>query len=342
MNEKRYPLRKKILLALATFCLAVLICEIVLWVIDYHYAPLQIEVEGTETDWRFTHSFGDDHFVYDPKLIWRPRKNHAVFNSQGFRGKELPDEKGPGEFRIFTVGDSNTLGWAEGGASWPMYLEELVTTRYADSCVINAGVWGYSSFQGLQRFEETLPYDPDMVLISFGANDAHRVIRSDAEFAVSDYQSPLFETRTGQLVMAAWHRILSGGRTYTREDLVPRVSLQEYRENLTEMIEISRQRGIQCVLLTRPYLDVPFHLPCWRDWAPDYRAATIELGRHHGVPVIDVYSYFGGKEEFFADESHFTVEGHMLAAEFIFDEIGSLLPHTIGLETLPKLETLLP
>jgi len=326
LDKKCYPLHKKILLALAAFCLAVLTCEIVLRIADYHYAPLEIKVEGLETDWRFRHSFGDRHFTYDPKLIWRPRRNHAVFNSQGFRGRELPQEKRPGEFRIFTVGDSNTLGWAEGGASWPKCLEELVTMRYADSCVVNAGVWGYSSFQGLQRFREILPYDPDLVLISFGANDAHRVVCPDAEFALPDYQSPLFETRTGQLVMAAWHCILSGGRTYTREDLVPRVSLQQYEENLAEMIAISRQHGIRCVLLTRPYLDVPFHLPCWRDWAPQYRQATIELGRLHRVPVIDVYASFQGKEACFADESHFTVEGHRLAAEWIFDEIESLLP----------------
>jgi len=326
LNKKRYSLRRKVLLALAAFCLAVLTCEIVLWAINYHYAPLRIEIEGAQTDWRYKHSFGDHHFVYDPKLIWRPRKNYGVFNSQGFRGRELPEEKKPGEFRIFAVGDSNTLGWAKGGANWPMYLEELATAIYPGCCVINAGVWGYSSFQGRQRFRETLPYDPDMVLVSFGANDAHRVVRSDVEFAIADYRSPLFKTRTGQLVMAAWHRILSGGRVYCQEDLVPRVSVREYRENLTEIIETCRQRGIECVLLTRPYLDMPYHQQCWRDFAPDYRAATIELGRHYGLPVVDLYSFFRGKSEFFADESHFTAQGHWRAAECICREIEALLP----------------
>ena len=38
--------------------------------------------------------------------------------------------------------------------------------------VANAGVYGYSSFQGLRRFHELLRYHPDVVTWSFGANDA--------------------------------------------------------------------------------------------------------------------------------------------------------------------------
>jgi len=96
-----------------------------------------------------------------------------VFNSQGFRGKELGGKQ-HGEFRIFTIGDSNTLGWggSEDAPNWPVHLEDLLQESNNRFTVINAGVWGYTSFQGMRRFKEVLGYDPDMVIISFGSNDA--------------------------------------------------------------------------------------------------------------------------------------------------------------------------
>jgi hypothetical protein len=53
--------------------------------------------------------------------------------------------------------------------------------------------------------------------------------------------------------------------------------------------------------------------------------ATIEVGKNYDAPVIDMYSQFKDKEEYFADESHFNEKGHRLAAEIIFNQINPLL-----------------
>jgi lysophospholipase L1-like esterase len=54
-------------------------------------------------------------------------------------------------------------------------LQEILQSRNTPERVyevINAGVAGYSSWQGVQRFlQEWETYQPDMVLVSFGWND---------------------------------------------------------------------------------------------------------------------------------------------------------------------------
>ena len=171
------------LLVVASVALALSLAETSLRSLGYRYSPMAIE-DASGRDDRLIHLFKLEDFVTDPALLWRPRANQSVFNAQGFRGHELSSPKTSGEFRIFAVGDSNTLGWAgEDGTHWPGFLEGVLAEARPDLVVINAGVWGYSSHQGLQRFLEVLDYDPDLVLISFGSNDAHYVDVSDARFA---------------------------------------------------------------------------------------------------------------------------------------------------------------
>ncbi len=335
-TARRYRLRTKLLLSFFSFCLAVLTCEAILRVIDYDYTPLRIDVV-TEADYvRSYHAFKDEHFRHDPKLIWRPNEDYPAFNSQGFRGRELSEAKRAGEFRIFAIGDSNTLGWDEKDEApdnrrfdWPAVLEECLTSVDREVVVVNAGVWGYSSFQGLERLKEILRYEPDMVLISFGGNDAHKVVISDAEFASAIPRSPIFKTKTGQLLLGGWEGLAARGRSRTDEHLVFRVSPEEYRDNLHEIIAISQRHGIQCVLLTRPFTGTSPDKSWWKNFAPGYVAATIEIGRDKrdkGVSVVDLYSEFKDRPECFLDEAHFTKQGHRVAARILCQQIRPLLP----------------
>jgi hypothetical protein len=89
---------------------SLLIVEGLLRLVGYSYTPLKIEVIK-KNEWRPYHAFQDKNFVYDPALIWRPKIGLSIFNSQGYRGRELAPTKGARELRIFAFGDSNTLGW---------------------------------------------------------------------------------------------------------------------------------------------------------------------------------------------------------------------------------------
>ncbi|MFQ5526529.1 MAG: SGNH/GDSL hydrolase family protein [Thermoanaerobaculia bacterium] len=314
----------KIAVVAASALLALIAVEQGLRFIDWQYRPLSVEVRDIE-DARGFHLFKDDHFVYDPRLIWRPKPGFGVFNSQGLRGPELSTRRLPGELRIVTIGDSNTLGWAgEDGANWPRDLDRRLRETGRPATVANAGVWGYSSAQGLARLEEVLRYSPQLVLISFGANDAHPVSRSDREFAESSHFMRgltrwLTHFRVGQLVAA----VFANGSS--DQIVTARVPLEKYRENLERMVAMAREGGSEPILLTRPFVGPVDSVHKWKYSAFDYNAATIEIAARENVLVVDLYSSFKGRDELFSDESHFTDEGHRLAGGIVADHLAPLL-----------------
>jgi lysophospholipase L1-like esterase len=300
---------------------SVLIVEALLRLGNYSYQPLKIEVMH-KSEWRPKHAFRDRHFVHDPTLIWRPKIGAAPFNSQGYRGREIPLAKGAHELRILALGDSNTLGWKGlAGPNWPGYLQELFDEATANVNVVNAGVYGYTAFQGLERFKQALSIKPDMALISFGANDAHLVTASDSDFVnrpvrrTIDYV--LAHTKVGQLAHATVDKLTSN----RGERLVRRVSVADYSRYLEQMVSLGERHGIKIVLLTRPFIGESPNPWWWKNVAPEYNAATLDVGKRHGVLVIDVYSSFANHSEYFVDESHFSESGHRRMAKFIYEQI---------------------
>jgi lysophospholipase L1-like esterase len=51
----------------------------------------------------------------------------------------------------------------------------------------------------------------------------------------------------------------------------------------------------------------------------------VEVAAAHGVPVVDLYTSFRDANQLFADESHFTKEGHRQAAALIAQHLLHLL-----------------
>src|SRR4030095_3444109 len=114
--------------------------------------------------------------------------------------------------------------------------QRLFDQTGASVTVVNAGVYGYSAFQGLERFKEALPLQPDMALISFGGNDAHLVAASDSEFANrlgtwTRVEYAVARAKVGQLVLAGLARF--GGKRDGR--VVPRVRLEGYRRDRAQI-----------------------------------------------------------------------------------------------------------
>ena len=61
------------------------------------------------------------------------------------------------------------------------------------------------------------------------------------------------------------------------------------------------------------------------DLCTGIRAATFAVGSEQNVPVVDVYRAFQDKPAMFADESHFTEEGHQEAAKLICDTVLTVI-----------------
>lgn len=296
------------------------ICEGALHVIGYDYTPLRIKILGNG-DSRVFHAFEDSAFIYDPVLFWRPKTSDPSFNSQGYRGRALSREKRPDACRIFALGDSNTLGWGgQDGSNWPLELEALLQQDDELITVTNAGVWAYSSFQGLQRFKEALAWKPDIVLVSFGANDGLNVVTSDATYARTGLRrlylaKRMHSLRVGQLLLSWLDRV-----SLAQDNLVPRVDVESYNAHLTEIVRLATERGIQVILLTRPFIHESrgalHHPPTDR-----YNAATKQLGEQLSIPVIDLYAYFDGQPAYFGDQYHFNQEGNRLAAKVVYEHL---------------------
>lgn len=83
--------------------------------------------------------------------------------------------------RLVAFGDSLTAGFgAEPGASFPDYLQKLIDAKQYSWNVINAGISGDTSTDGVARLPIVLEYQPEIVVLELGANDGLRGIPVDA------------------------------------------------------------------------------------------------------------------------------------------------------------------
>ena len=147
-------------------------------------------------------------------LLWRP-VTHGPFNSQRFKGPlaELP--KPPDVYRVMCYGDSLTDGPPRGG--WPSWLHRLFSEQSPApgrrTEVLNAGVAGYSSHQGLLRFlQEVDHYQPDLVLVSFGWNDAAEAIgQPDKTFKIPPWPLIVSQRALVRIEPISWPCITHNG-----------------------------------------------------------------------------------------------------------------------------------
>ena len=286
-------------------------------------------------DWRMATITGAEAHEPDPVLLWRhvPTK---PFNAQRFKGPLVEVPKPPGLVRVMCYGDSLTDGPPRGG--WPNYLAELLKRRPPVPGlrfeVVNAGVAGYSSFQGALRFlQEVDQYDPDLLLVSFGWNDAAEAIGPPDKWfqvphkAIVTCQRALVRYRS-YLVLMYYSRDLRIGRPAPRVDPAgPRVSLGDYVANLDRFRAQAERRGIPIVFLTRPHrlpAEKQAQIPTWRGTVPQYNETLISWARDHRLPVIDTQKFFERQPgAFFADECHFRPEGYQQMGILVYEELVS-------------------
>lgn len=161
---------------------------------------------------------------------------------------------------IVCHGDSITAGaHLAANEKYPEILKSLVP----DSTVINSGIGGNTSGQGLARLEkDVLRHHPDVVVLLFGTNDS----------------------------------VLTGEGKY-------RVPVEKYEKNLREMIRRCRAAGAEPILCTLlPIIPEPYYTRHPKQFYDaegglekilhHYHAAAVEVGKNLKVPVIDLYKTF--------------------------------------------------
>ena len=129
----------------------------------------------------------------------------------------------------------------------------------------------------------------------------------------------------------------------------PNIPVDEYKHNLTRIVELGRSQGAAVWLLTAPHAlltedfrarvhelasNSPGRLVLQLNAVPSferlveihesYNAATREVGAALGVPVIDMeaaYRRHAAEHLFYEDVLHPTQEGHDLEAEVLYDRL---------------------
>lgn len=97
-------------------------------------------------------------------------------SSQGERASTTSSDLRKDERPILVCfGDSLTAGYGtEAGQSYPEYLQTLLDAGRYKYRVVNSGVSGNTSKDGLDRIERLMARKPELVVLEFGGNDGLR------------------------------------------------------------------------------------------------------------------------------------------------------------------------
>lgn len=169
-------LRARIVAAILAPLLVLGAVELGLRVFGYRYLPGYSRLRHEEVRQA-------NFFTGAPELLWTLKPSTIIdnegegyrgvhTNSLGLRGPELPDVgKHP---KILCLGDSITFGLGLlDNETWPAVLaRDLEERGFVDAAVVNGGVPGWSSVQGMRLLDRLRSWKPDFVVFWFGMNDS--------------------------------------------------------------------------------------------------------------------------------------------------------------------------
>ncbi|NCC51452.1 MAG: hypothetical protein EOM20_09585 [Spartobacteria bacterium] len=364
LPEKRFLI--KFLMALFAFFLPLLVAEVGLRALSFDYgAPPVFYYPTSNSILNGIYRVNVPYETFRP-YYWLTVPDTEISNSRGFAGeREYEDEKPEGTIRVAVMGCSCTQG---SGDAYPAKLERLLaealgSNRYE---VINGGVGSYSTWQGLQMFEQRiLPLKPDIVTVFYGWNDrwVHDGMRD------SKHVFPLAWT------FAACQRLLEHSELFKallylkarwiRAHIEQRVPPDEYEENLRMFVSRCRKRGIRVILCTTPdglsrrmvenrfdvstnladpwsrdlyalykdQADSPYDV--WRHIHDLYNGAVRRVAEEEGVALLDLDVLFNARQAaslknglpFYVDGVHFSAYGEQEMAVLFAETLASPPEH---------------
>ncbi len=175
--------------------------------------------------------------------------------------------------------------------------------------VLNAGIPGHTSYQGRQRLAADLQkWRPHLTVITFGNNDGWRWDGlADKEHALPTANSAMeWMNHSRALSWLLSSRMRSTQQQTTQDESrwaeqatwnyfdpntnwTPRVSLEDFAENLHAMIDLCRQHDSEVALIVWPDQRQLLNQPTWR---LPYQAATRQVAEESGVACVDLVPPF--------------------------------------------------
>lgn len=273
-------------------------------------------------------------FESDTRLFWRLRPNlKSLRAAERLPGKEFQfsvstDAKGrrfipqPGIVRhtVLFLGDSCTFGIpVNDNEAFPALVQQKVEGIQS----INAGVPGYSAFQGRLLLEGMdSAFRPDVVVVTFWPND-----RSVWDhLGDAEHQELIEAEQSGEFSRYRIIRLLRRATPGTR----PRLTEEEFAEQIRQMLRWCRERG------SKPILQIwPAKQQMSTADEIDRQQVLRKIAREDGVPMVDLVPVFRQRRGavLFVDGVHATKEGYALVAETLCKVLRQVLvgnPSPVG------------
>jgi len=279
-------------------------------------------------------------------------------NRQGFKGPDLETPRPEGTFRVLTVGDSCTWGPALDRYAYPRILEQEMNAWGQPGRtyeVVNAGVYGYNTESVLNRADDFLATDPDLILNYIGWN--RTIARADSRKSNTLYRAlalyriyyHLIRNRAGTNLKQNFNQA-----TYfdKNEEEILRLSTIDFQHDMKDLrtfVRRARQRNpdVRIALITLAGLfddrvepdaaalmsGYPIattnNLYAWSLLTKGYNEALRGLAQAEGLDLIDfeeyVFQNIRPRSGFFSDSVHPTIDGYKSMALFLAAELKKRL-----------------
>jgi lysophospholipase L1-like esterase len=229
--------------------------------------------------------------------------------------------------------------------SFPQLAEEILNQQGGRRVeILNAGVASYSSFQGLQRLKHAvLAYRPDVLTVFFGWNDhwitgtpdSEAKPRSEWEAALANLLDHLRVYQAGAYTLAALRAGIAGGPRKNAGELVLRVDLDDYEENLSEILDVARGSGMRVLFITAPQeirgWNNPDLLPLPTERVVElharYNDVVRKVARESGADLVDLAALVEAqppRSVIAADGIHFSPAGCRFVARVVAAKLAEL------------------
>jgi lysophospholipase L1-like esterase len=271
-------------------------------------------------------------------------QTRVTINSKGFRGKEIPAEKGPA-FRIVAIGESTTFGVTMNADDkpWPELLEEMIRTRLKPTRpveVINAGVPAHTLEHTLSRLQsDILPLKPDMIICYHGFNGFYLLY--DSLPHADGPRPPKYQPRPLKLLadaehglkMARYRNALLAPTQRNPPRAVADPMISRYAFAYRHLIEAARTNKIRLAIATfsmaansksddaiKEFYRPGFPLVHLQVQANTLHALMVRqlTKTNPDVDLVDTQPRLDGYHEKFIDLMHLTQEGRQEVAEAFF------------------------
>ena len=340
----KFKLWQNFFLALSSILVFFLICEVILRIFGVGANPKNLNfLLNPELSY-------PQFYLKDKNLFWKFRPNQTIqsdffvegvyqINSYGLRDVEFSREKPAGTFRVMCLGNSCTFGWrVKSDETYPKQLEKLLNTDldYKKYEVINAGVTGYSSFQG-KRFlrEQILKYKPDLITVCYGWNDllpaAFGIEDKNQKIAPQiflDIQNLLGRTEIYRFIRGLILSRFQVKKTGSSAQMIPRVSPEDFLTNLLEISLVCSQEKIPLIFLTTPIASLeafwgPGKVSRTHQWHEVYNNLILNLPQDDGNYIFDAAGLFENRKDVYDkprdDYIHYNSLGHKLIAKNLYN-----------------------